>query len=206
MPRSKQVSEQMRSAARAQIVAAARKLFSGPGYFRCRVSDVAREAGMSSGNVYWYFASKEQLLKAVLEEGLAAQEAVLADAASHPGSGREKLVWLVDRYLALCQEQSDFFDIMTSILGHGGASFFQSLGIDLVQIGARYHRYLKAVIVQAQAEGALGNRDPEVLATFFYSFFNGLRLTYGDAGLALPPQAIADAVLRLLGSSAESGV
>jgi AcrR family transcriptional regulator len=34
--------------------------------------EIAREAGMSQGNVCWFFKSKEDLLKAVLADGFAA--------------------------------------------------------------------------------------------------------------------------------------
>ena len=65
-PRNKELSEQMREEARTALLAAGRQLFSEQGYFKSKVSDVARAAGMSQGNVYWYFSSKEELLKAVI--------------------------------------------------------------------------------------------------------------------------------------------
>jgi AcrR family transcriptional regulator len=201
MPRSKEKSKQMRARSRAQILAAARRLFAERGYFSCRMSDIAREAGMSTGNVYWYFSSKEEVLKAVLADGFEAQEAVLRDAATHPGTNQEKLDYLVEQYVALCQERGDFFAISVALLGHSGVSFFQELGFDTPQLGARYHQYLSNIFAQGRTEGTVANLESDLLAMFFFSFFNGLMITYGDDWLTHPFPSIRAAVLRLLGGS-----
>lgn len=47
---------------REQIIAAAVQLFSGQGYHRTKVQDVARQAGISAGLIYQYVRDKEDLL------------------------------------------------------------------------------------------------------------------------------------------------
>lgn len=46
---------------------AAIEVFAEKGYHRCRISDVARQAGVAYGLVYHYFHDKEALLEAVFE-------------------------------------------------------------------------------------------------------------------------------------------
>ena len=53
-----------------EISAAALDLFVERGYAGTRLDDVAARAGVSKGTVYLYFASKEDLFKAVVREGL----------------------------------------------------------------------------------------------------------------------------------------
>lgn len=53
---------------REQIIKAAMRVFAQKGYARATNRDVAREAGITTGLIYYYFESKEALLKAVLEE------------------------------------------------------------------------------------------------------------------------------------------
>ncbi|HET8912958.1 MAG TPA: TetR/AcrR family transcriptional regulator [Ktedonobacteraceae bacterium] len=53
---------------REQIIKAAMHVFAQKGYARATNRDVAREAGITTGLIYYYFESKEALLKAVLEE------------------------------------------------------------------------------------------------------------------------------------------
>ncbi|MEV0291998.1 TetR/AcrR family transcriptional regulator [Nocardia sp. NPDC050710] len=65
---------------RAALVAAARAVFERDGYLEARLSDVAAEAKCSTGSFYTYFASKEEVLHAVLD---LAQSELL-----HPGMPR----------------------------------------------------------------------------------------------------------------------
>ncbi len=53
---------------REQIIGAAMRVFSQKGFTRATNKDVAREAGITPGLIYYYFESKEALLKAILEE------------------------------------------------------------------------------------------------------------------------------------------
>lgn len=64
---------------RAALVAAARRVFERDGYIDARLTDITREAHCSTGNLYTYFAGKEEVFHAVLE---AVQDEML-----HPGFG-----------------------------------------------------------------------------------------------------------------------
>ena len=61
---SRQDSERYKAILRAAI-----EVFAEKGYHRCRISDVARQAGVAYGLVYHYFHDKEALLEAVFEVG-----------------------------------------------------------------------------------------------------------------------------------------
>ena len=91
-PRSKELNEEMRAQSIQSLVTTARQMFAERGYFNCKVSDVARAAGMSQGNVYWYFSSKEDLLKAVLADGFDRLGNILEEIAASSGSFSEKIV------------------------------------------------------------------------------------------------------------------
>lgn len=62
MPRP-DVSEERRP----QIIAAATQVFARQGYHKSTMQDIAREAGLSIGGVYWYFKSKDEIVAAILE-------------------------------------------------------------------------------------------------------------------------------------------
>jgi AcrR family transcriptional regulator len=195
VPRSKESNEQMRTQSRAQIIAAASNLFAENGYGNCKVSDVARAAGMSQGNVYWYFTSKEEILKAVLAEGFVAMEDVLARVEAHPGDRRAKLEYFLDQYIEYSQRQLDFAALLLSLLAHGGVPFLRQLGFDSAQMGRRYHQFLTGLLASDTGTKA----DPNVLAAFFFAFFNGLIVTYGKDWTNIPPPLLRATALRLLG-------
>ena len=66
-----------------ELTAAALELFVEKGFAATRLDDIAALAGVSKGTLYLYFSSKEDLFKAVIEEGivptLAAAEQRLAE-------------------------------------------------------------------------------------------------------------------------------
>ena len=69
MKKRRQVDRAKRS--RAQILAAALKLFSRAGYHGTSLRDIARAAKASTGNVYHHFPDKEAIFTALIEDYLA---------------------------------------------------------------------------------------------------------------------------------------
>lgn len=63
MPRTPKAVEDRRT----QILDAAMRVFAQKGFSRATNRDVAREAGITTGLIYYYFENKEALLQAVLE-------------------------------------------------------------------------------------------------------------------------------------------
>ena len=55
---------------RADIVACAKKLFYEQGYERTSFSDIVAAAGLFRGNIYHYFKTKDDILKAVIDQHL----------------------------------------------------------------------------------------------------------------------------------------
>jgi len=188
-----------RAATRARILAASRALFAERGFAACRVADVARRAGMSPGNVYWHFDSKEAILQAILAEGFANLEAMTAGVAAEYGPARRKLDLLVDRTLALYEANGEFAQILGGLMGEGGRELMRSLGFDLPEIERRSRANLRRVFAEARAEGAVEAADPDLLVVFYLAFFDGLRITRGDLWPALAPAGLRDAALRLVG-------
>lgn len=199
-PRSREVSEEMRTQSRAALLAATRKLFAQQGYFNCRISDIANEAGMSQGNVYWYFSGKEDLLKAVLADTFDNLGARIAAAASGTGTAIEKLDQMVDSLMEFSQKHSDLTTIMLSLLGQGGTPSFSNLGFDMDQIERGYIQVISSIIADARAEGTIDDQGPaEFTAMIFFGLFNGLNLIYGQEWMQIPPEIIKSHIFRLFG-------
>ena len=72
-------SEQQKSQRRDEIIAAAKKVFARNGFHDTTIADIAKEAELAYGSVYWYFDSKDDLFRqliAVEEYGLRTHVAV----------------------------------------------------------------------------------------------------------------------------------
>lgn len=199
-PRSKELSEEMRVKSRTALINAARKLFAEIGYFKCRISDIAKEAGMSQGNVYWYFSSKEELLKAVLAEGFDTLGALMANAANQKGVAPEKLDCLLDNLIDFSKLMGEFNTITLSLVGHGGDDLLKQLGFDMSQIGMGYTKSINSIVIQGQEEGTIDKGSESLTLTiFFFGLFNGLNLTYGTEWTEIPENTIKEATKRLIG-------
>lgn len=86
------VRQRRKDARPAELIDAALALFVEKGFALTRAEEVAARAGVSKGTLYLYYASKEELLKAVIRERLSAQIAAGADEFErHAGSTAELL-------------------------------------------------------------------------------------------------------------------
>lgn len=81
MPKLKPETQQAR---RERILDAAEICFARAGFHRCTMQDICRAAGISSGALYVYFASKEDLIAGIVERDRAKLAAHLAELAHAP--------------------------------------------------------------------------------------------------------------------------
>ncbi len=101
---------------RAVLLEAAARCFVRDGYAASSMRDIAAEAGMQAGSIYYHFASKEELLVAVHEEGMRRiTEAVTgALAASEAADPWARLQAAAEAHMGVLLEGGDFF---TAVMG-----------------------------------------------------------------------------------------
>jgi TetR/AcrR family transcriptional regulator len=84
--------ERRKEARPGELLAAALELFVEKGFAATRVEEVAQRAGVSKGTLFLYFATKEELFKAVVRENLSGRfGAWTVELASFEGSSAELL-------------------------------------------------------------------------------------------------------------------
>ena len=93
MPRNKR--PQAPEEKRAEIVAAARELFIDAGYEAASMGRLATAAGVTANTIYWYFADKDEVLVAVLNDVMAEAWTQYESVADEPLATR--VLWLVHR-------------------------------------------------------------------------------------------------------------
>lgn len=69
-PRTKKQFEEIRQEKRELIIETALEVFATYGYHGTSISMIAQHAGIAKGLLYIYFKSKEELLKAIVNEGI----------------------------------------------------------------------------------------------------------------------------------------
>lgn len=107
----RQVNAQLHSDRRSEILDAARRCFARTGFHQTSMQQICAEAGMSPGNLYRYFPSKEAIIAGITERDRAEVGAQLADAqfttdffATFEALARHHFVERTDDDIALCAE------------------------------------------------------------------------------------------------------
>jgi AcrR family transcriptional regulator len=80
----RRANAQLQSDRRAEILDAAERCFARAGFHQASMQDICAEAGMSPGNLYRYFPSKEALIAGISERNRANAAAMLSDVGRAP--------------------------------------------------------------------------------------------------------------------------
>ena len=114
-PRSAEQIEAMRQERRVHILRTALRLFARNGFDATSISLLAREAGMAKGLVYTYFASKDELLQAVIQDGREQMETMFAAALTEQAPLRQ-LEELLRMSFRMLRQNGEFWSLYFSML------------------------------------------------------------------------------------------
>jgi len=106
--------ERERLARRADILAAARRVFGAKGYDGATLDEIAAEAEFAKGTIYGYFDGKRDLFLTMVEEGFDEVADVFRKALATAGDFDGGVRALIAAELGYISEHRDFFDIMMS--------------------------------------------------------------------------------------------
>jgi AcrR family transcriptional regulator len=144
---------------RARIMEVAWDLFRELGA-RTTVADVASKLGMSSANVYRFFASKQALCEAVAAHQLGQMSAAAREMASGPGSAAERLrAMLMGLFQAMRDQminQARVHEIVDVAIREHWAPI-KAYELQIAEI-------LAGLVAEGQARGEFGPGDPALLA------------------------------------------
>ena len=97
------------------IIKAALRLFSTRGFYSTTIPEIAKALGMSAGNFYNYFSSKESLAEEIIRhisESLGAKLRIINDS---PISTKEKIRKIVNVYFQTAKEEPEMLDFFLRI-------------------------------------------------------------------------------------------
>ncbi len=97
---------------REKILRGALKIFSKNGFYKSKVSDIAKEAGVADGTIYLYFKNKDDILICIFEEKIGEIISILRDKLSGAGNPEEKIRVFVDNHLKLLEENPDLAEML----------------------------------------------------------------------------------------------
>lgn len=113
-----------------RILDAAKTCFVRTGFDRTTMQDIAREAAMSSPNIYRYFESKEALVLGLAERDGQQRSAFILEPLAKPGAGIDALVEVFERYFAGLDRESAILsvDLWLNATRHPGIADIEARG------------------------------------------------------------------------------
>ncbi len=168
MPRTEEANQRLRETQRAKILESASKVFARKG-MATTMTDVAVEASVSQGLAYRYFANKEALFHALVEQAMQASPMTMLEM---PGTPGERLTLLVERMVEARREQPEFFQLLDQI--QSSETTLEDLHTLLRRRGQIFLDMLRQLIVEAQATGEVIAGDPDQLVTAVAACLEGL--------------------------------
>jgi TetR/AcrR family transcriptional regulator, fatty acid metabolism regulator protein len=150
---------------RRQILDAAIRVFARQGFHSCRVSDIAREAGVAYGLVYHYFNSKDQVLNELFVERWSLLLAAIEEIDARPIPPRRKLdavaAFIIDSY----RHDPELMKVIIVEVTRAANSFGRT---HLPEISQAYDLIAK-IVRDAQAAGDFRDDiDPMFASMWFY--------------------------------------
>lgn len=188
------VSQQHRDARREQILDAARRCFLRDGFHATSMQNLFAEAGLSSGAVYSYFASKDDVIVAIAEENMRGVTDLIHDIASQQPSRPVGAVLADIMDLLRAKDAEDGLAKLTAIVW-SEALRNPSLAARFADLVTQMRASLTDVIQQSRGN-LPGDIPAEVLATALLSLVPGYSLQLALLGPAAV-EGVPDAVRAL---------
>jgi AcrR family transcriptional regulator len=187
-----------------QIRAAATRCFVRRGYAATRLLDIAREAGLSKGGVYFHYRAKEQLFHDILDAQLAAFEErwSFEPVADQPAD--VTIANLVRAHVRTIEDNPDETRLTNLLVTMAvmDAEFREKLD----KAWAVSRNLYSGVITRGIADGLFRDADPDAMAHNVLSLVQGFSAQTAlsaDGSLPVAVDEIIRGVLRMLGSNAE---
>jgi AcrR family transcriptional regulator len=156
------------------------------------INAIAAAAGLKTGSVYFHFESKDQLVEAMLEEGLLASLAFLDRALAAVSDGADVATRLGAAIRAHATAVHDLSDYTIAVLGPSFPN--DAAGATARKLRRAYVSRWTQLVTEAQNAGVLArDPDPRLLRDLIFGALNAVSLA------GQPANSTAAALQALLG-------
>lgn len=190
------INEELRKQRRAEICAAAEKLFADNGFAATTITNIAKEAKISHASVFTYFKSKEELINAVILEPLKASLLAYQAIINTQKPALVILRNLIQHQIRYGVDRRTYLRMVQQVLGQ--PEQYPELTEALMEYGESFVQMLEPIIKDGQRTGELEEGDPTVIGWTYFAFVNGAGLIFLGPYDGLPKQT-EEYALRIFG-------
>jgi TetR/AcrR family transcriptional regulator len=169
------------------ILEAADNLFHRFGYAKTSLDDIAKEAGMGKGTIYYHFESKEDIFLSVVEQYAEGYEKILRKSVESESNFADKLTTFISLPIKLVYKHAPLADALKNL----PANFLDKLKEFRLQHKQHIMDYLDEIIQDGIKQGVITDTIPA--ANIVSIIFDWILL--GDTNILIqnPEQFIAKA-------------
>ena len=187
MPRTTVQFEEIREQKIKLIMQAALELFANEGYYAASISRIAKKAGISKGLMYNYFKSKEELILAIIGNGVKRLTESLDP--DHDGFlTEEEFEFHVNESFRILQDNSDYWKLYF-------ATMMQPAVFKLVI--SKFSDFMPPLkVVVEEYFKRKGVADPKTEAAYFDAMLDGVFLNYVMNPEGFPLESIKKLIIE----------
>lgn len=165
------VDPERQRARRQTILQAATECFAAKGFHRTSTAEICATAGMSPGNLFHYFPSKQAIIAAIVEDESSETTAYFADASQAADLFAELLVFM-DVILALASDPA-YLKLRLEIAAEAARD--RHIGVLVARNDAKLQGALNALLRNAAARGQVDPKlDPATSARWVNALIDGV--------------------------------
>jgi len=177
-----------------EIIKTACKLFAKQGYYNTTVPDIAQAMGMSVGNFYNYFESKEELAKYIMQYSSRLLANEIRKINETQISTKEKIYQIVKKFFEISQQQPELIEYFLRVFLSNREVFDE---------GCEGFLCVSDVVTELMLFLEEGARKGELRQQDFFSAFvtlmgplGGLVFLYGEKILPKTPYEYSDEIAQ----------
>ena len=178
-----------------EILEAARRVVARNGFQGVTIDRVAEEAKIAKGTVYLYFHTKEELLKAAVEQGMMHFTNLIRAEVEEVAQPLEKLCRLVEATMELSDSQRDFFKMLLLERNFLAAAPNHPEAAQMLDLYLGYINFIAGVIKEGVDAGVLRSHDVEASA---FALNEAMRGCFQQRTLGLTSRTAAEDASILL--------
>ena len=161
---------------RNQLTRAAYKVVGQKGYYDFTIRDIAREAGLSTGLVHYYFKNKEDLLLNLLKEINKNMLVILNRSISTVADPREKLNIFMKQAFDLVENEKDYFYIVIDFWTQVNKN--DRMKRANIKLFKSYRDEVTKILKEGVEQGIFVKMDVEFTSAVIISIIQGLIIQY----------------------------
>jgi AcrR family transcriptional regulator len=163
---------------RSQIITEALRLFATKGFYTTTIPDIARSLGMSAGNLYNYFKSKELLAQEIIRHISAHLGARIREVNESDLSSREKIRKIVEVYFETARKEPEMIDFFLRVYLSNREVFKE--GCEGMICVSEFMTEIMVFFDDGVASGELKNQDFFSAFGLFMGYLGGMAFLNGE--------------------------